>query len=54
MPLLSNKTSHIALFIVTLLFLFAYIKVGDDLGPINSLKVKGRHFQAEGPIQKRV
>ena len=31
-----------------------HMKVEDDLGPINSLKIKGRQFQAEGPIQKRV
>ena len=50
MPLLSNKISHIALFIVTLPFWFANMKVEDDLGPINSLKFKGRQFQAGGLI----
>ena len=52
MPLPSNKISHIALLIVSLTFRFVYMKVEADLGPINSLKVKGRQFQAEGPIQK--
>jgi len=49
-----HRPKIIFTFQIEVYFAYMYMKVEDDPGPINSLKAKGRQFQAERPIKKRV